>query len=394
MKQIKEFPANNIINKWLKAGFIDNNVFTETEIGTPQGGIISPLLANIALHGMEKELDISYKKFNTIRDGIVYENRGTRAVVRYADDFVILCSSKGEAENMYEKLNPYLAKRGIQLAEDKTKITHIENGFSFLGFNIRRYKVSTKKNGYKLLIKPSKESIKKAKKTISDTAKSLRGTNIRTFIAKLNPIIIGTANYWCSVVSKEIYNKSDYHLWKIQSKFLRGLHPKKSWKWIKRRYYKPDKLGQSKNKWILTDPITGNQLKKFSWTPIVRHELIKFNNSPFDKNLKGYFERRNIKQFERNNMALRQKLAKKQNYRCPLCGKSIIDGKEGLERHHKIPKVKGGNDAFRNQQLVHISCHIDHHKLHPAKGNLPTEIQLRAEKKWRAKGRMVSKISL
>lgn len=386
MEQIKEFPGNSIILKWLKAGFVDNKVFNETDKGTPQGGIISPLLANIALHGMEAELGITYRKLNKKRDGVVYDNISTKAVVRYADDFVAICSSKEEAENMYELLKPYLDKRGLELAEEKTKITHIDEGFNFLGFNIRRYKITTSKSGHKVLIKPSKESIKKAKKTLSDTAKFVRGNNIGMFIDKLNPIITGTANYWSTQVAKRIFNNMDFHLWNIQYKCLRRLHPLKNGKWIKKRYYKPDKTGQSKNNWILTDPISGNQLTLFSWKSIVRHEPIKFKSSPFDKNLKRYFDRRDIREFERDNVALRQKLAKKQNYKCPLCGYSIIDGKEGLERHHKIPKVKGGNDTIKNQQLVHISCHIDHHRLHPAKGTLPTETQLRAEKKWRVKG--------
>ncbi|KZL88914.1 group II intron reverse transcriptase/maturase [Clostridium magnum] len=386
MEQIKEFPANNIIKRWLKAGFVDNGVFNKTEFGTPQGGIISPLLANIALHGMEAELGITYKKLNKKRDGVVYENQGTKAVVRYADDFVVICSSKEEAESIYKRIRPYLDKRGLELAEDKTKITHIDEGFDFLGFNVRRYKITTSKSGYKVLIKPSKESIKRAKKTLSETAKSVRGNNVGVLIDKLNPIILGTANYWSTQVSSEVFSTMDNHIFKVQYKILKGLHPTKSWKWKKGKYYKPDRYGQSKNKWILTDTITGKQLTMFSWRPIVRHELIKFNNSPFDKSLKNYFKRRDIREFERDNVALRQKLAKKQNYKCPLCGYSIIDGREGLERHHKIPKIKGGNDTIKNQQLVHISCHIDHHRLHPAKGTLPTEVQLRAEKKWRVKG--------
>ncbi|KZL88895.1 group II intron reverse transcriptase/maturase [Clostridium magnum] len=386
LEQIKDFPACDIIKKWLKAGFVDNNVFNETEFGTPQGGIISPLLANIALHGMEAELGITYKVMNKKRDGLVHENRGTKAVVRYADDFVVICSSKNEAESIYELLQPYLDKRGLELAEDKTRITHIDEGFNFLGFNVKRYKVTTSKSGFKVLIKPSKESIKRARKTISETAKSLTGKNVDILIGKLNPIILGIANYWSTEVSSKVFGSLDKHLWDIQYKFLRRLHPTKGKKWIVKKYYKKDMYGQSKNKWILTGPISGKQLTRFSWRPIVRHELIKFNNSPFDKNLKEYFERRNIKEFERDNVALRQKLAKKQSYKCPLCGYSIIDGKEGLERHHKIPKIKGGNNTIKNQQLVHISCHIDHHRLHPAKGTLPTEAQLRAEKKWRVKG--------
>jgi RNA-directed DNA polymerase len=173
-------------------------------------------------------------------------------------------------------------------------------------------------------------------------------------IDTLNPIIIGIANYWSTVVSKEIYSAIDNHTWQIIYNFLRRLHPKKGWGWIKERYFKPDKTGQSENKWILTDPNVGNQLKKMSWTPIVRHVQIKYNYSPYDIRLKEYFAKRDIKEFDRNNVAYRQKLAKWQKYKCPICGQSITDFKEGLETHHKIPKYKGGSDEYKN--LQYMSC--------------------------------------
>lgn len=373
MEQIKGFPHSEIIEKWLKAGFIDNKVFNETEEGTPQGGIISPLLANIALHGMEEILGIKYNTVNR-KNEVTYENRTKYAMARYADDFVVMCENEQDARNLYETLKPYLEKRGLELAQEKTKITHITEGFDFLGFNIKRHKTQ---NGSKLIIKPSKDSIKSFKGKISDNTKMLYGKNIKTLINTLNPIIIGTANYWSSVVSKEVYTAMDNYVWTNVYRFLRRLHPKKSWNWIKDRYFKPDKTGQSKNKWILTDPITNNQLKKMAWTPIVRHPQIKHDYSPYNKELKEYFIKRDKKEFDKNNVAYRQKLAKKQDYKCPLCGMSITDFKEGLETHHKIPKVKGGSDEYKNLQLVHISCHIEHHKLFPVKEDLPDLAQLR-----------------
>ncbi|OON94207.1 MAG: hypothetical protein ATN31_04110 [Candidatus Epulonipiscioides saccharophilum] len=115
----------------------------------------------------------------------------------------------------------------------------------------------------------------------------------------------------------------------------------------------------------LTDLITENQLKKMAWTPIVRHSQIKHTHSPFNKELEEYFTKRNIKEFDKNNVAYRQKLAKKQRYTCSMCGKSITNYKEGLETHHKIPRDKGGTDEYKNLQLVHISCHIEYHRLFP-----------------------------
>ncbi|MGD6968998.1 group II intron reverse transcriptase/maturase [Rossellomorea vietnamensis] len=378
LEQIKGFPAFNIIAKWLKAGFVDNNVFHESEDGTPQGGIISPLLANIALHGLEDLLNIKYRK---VKRKIIstYENRGKFAVTKYADDFVIMCESKEDANSLYIRLKPYLETRGLELAWDKTKITHIDEGFDFLGFNIRRYKTQT---GSKTLTKPSKESIKNLKRKISDKARQLYGKNVQKLIGTLNPITVGTANYWSPTVAKKVFSAMDTHIWKVQYKFLRRLHPKKSWHWISNRYFKPDKTGQSKNNWILTDPITNNQFKKVSWIPIKRHTLIKYDYSPFNKNLKDYFEKRDIKEFDRNNVAYRQKLAKKRNYKCSLCDKSIADRVEGLEVHHKIPKIKGGSNEYKNLELVHISCHLEYHKVFPARNEIPNNAQLRSVKKY------------
>ncbi|MFB5563475.1 group II intron reverse transcriptase/maturase [Bacillus cereus] len=378
LQQIKGFPALDVVEKWLKAGFVNNNVFHTTENGTPQGGIISPLLANIALHGLEDLLDISYREVNR-KTKVTYENRSKFAVVKYADDFLILCESEEDANGMYKTLEPYLETRGLELAMDKTKVTHIEKGFDFLGFNIRKYKTH---NGSKVLIKPSKDSIKTAKRKLADKIRQLYGKNVQVLISTLNPIIIGTANYWSPSVAKEIFSEMDFHIWKIQYKFLRRLHPKKSWNWIKHRYYKLDKTGQSKNKWILTDPVTNNQLKRMAWTPIVRHVQIKHDYSPFNTELKEYFEKRDIKEFDKNNVAYRQKLAKKQKYKCPLCGHSITDGSEGLETHHKTPRVKGGTDEYKNLELVHISCHLEYHKVLPAKGDIPNDAQFRAVKKY------------
>jgi len=134
MDCLKGFPAKETIYKWLKAGYVDNNTFYNTESGTPQGGLVSPLLANIALHGMEEELGVKYH-LNRGNHTLV---RNSVGVVRYADDFIIVCKTKEEAINMYEKLKPYLDKRGLTLADDKTKITHISEGFDFLGFNLRQ----------------------------------------------------------------------------------------------------------------------------------------------------------------------------------------------------------------------------------------------------------------
>jgi RNA-directed DNA polymerase len=387
LKQIEGFPEADVIAKWLKAGFVDNNVFEETEDGTPQGGIISPLLANIALHGMEKTLGIKYTPCKRTR-GTTYENHSKYSLCRYADDFVVMCHTKEEAENVRVLLAKYLSERGLTLADDKTKITHVEEGFDFLGFNVRRYNVTIFKKGQqpqpgkKLLIKPSNDSVKTLRAKIKDEFARARGTNAQALIGRLNPIVQGTANYWKTQVAKEIFKDIDFYLWTKTKRWIIRLHPRKNWDWIKERYFKPDSAGQSRSKWILTDPVTGNQLRHMSWTEIKRHEMIKHTATPFDSTLTDYFRKRDIKEFDNNNVSSRQKLAKFQNYVCPICKRSITDFKEGLEIHHIVPKYHGGGDEYKNLNLAHISCHIEYHKAFPAKAEIPPKATVNAWLKW------------
>jgi RNA-directed DNA polymerase len=383
MERIKDFPAKDIILKWLKAGVVDNNVFNRTDTGTPQGGIISPLLANIALHGMEEEIGVNYRTSNKKRDGIIHEVFDTKALVRYADDFVIMCDTQEEAESMYEKLKPYLAKRGLELAAEKTRVVHISKGFDFLGFNIRSYFTrKTKPGKWKTFIKPSKKGIAKSVDKIKEVFKECKGTNVKTLIFKLNPVIRGYANYWSTVVSKKTFSYMDNYIWSKTKKFLKQLHPKKSWTWIKKRYFKPDNYGQSGDNWLLTSVDGKTQITKMAWKPISRHVMVKYKNSPFDPELEEYYLQRSIKVFERESIGSRQKMAKNQNYNCPLCGTSIVDGNEGLEIHHKTPKYLGGTDEYKNLWLVHISCHIEHHKWFPAKGRVPTVKEMLEHKRF------------
>jgi RNA-directed DNA polymerase len=279
MKQIEDFPEKEMIERWLKAGYVDNNVFNRTEKGSGQGSVISPLLANIALHGMEEQLGIKYKTF-TRGDGYQCAYNRTRyAMTRYADE-------------IYDKLKPYLEIRGIELEPSKTRVVEITEGFDFLSFNIKIYKTST---GEKLLIKPSKEAVKKSMRQISDKVHELNGHKVGKVINILNPIIIGKANYWRPMVSKETFSKMDFHLYKVNRRFLERLHPKKPAKWINDRYYKSDLTGKSKNKWTPTDPIENKQLKRMMQTPIIRHTMIKHTASPYDVTLGEYFKMRDKK---------------------------------------------------------------------------------------------------
>jgi RNA-directed DNA polymerase len=356
MDCLKGFPAKETIYKWLKAGYVDNNSSYNTESGTPQGGLVSPLLANIALHGMEEELGVKYH----LDRGNHTLCRNSVGVVKYADDFIVVCKTKEEAINMYEKLKPYLDKRGLALAEDKTKVTHISEGFDFLGFNLRQYKTN---NGMRLLIKPSKASIKKARETIKNVFIQLRGKPVGDLIQKLNPIIRGIGNYWSTQVAKRMFGNLDHYTWIKIRKHLKHLHPKKSFKWIYKQYFKADYTGVSKDKWILTNPHDNKtQLFKMSWIPIIRHSVVKFRNSSDDASLKEYFEKRDKKDFIRDNVLSRRKLAKSSNYKCRVCKQSLV-GEEPLKINQIVPCKLGGNETYDNLELLHQSCRKNHETL-------------------------------
>ncbi|MCX2829904.1 group II intron reverse transcriptase/maturase [Bacillus pseudomycoides] len=361
LEKTDKFPAKRIIKRWLQSGYIDNQAFHPTTVGSPQGGIISPLLANIALHGMEKELGISYSRSNTKRQGITYHTniKCTKAMIRYADDFIVACQTKEEAESLYQELTPYLERRGITLATDKTHVTHITEGFRFLGFHIKQYKQD--KN--KLLIKPSKESIQKAKKKMKTTFQKLKGKPVQTLLAELNPIIRGYAYYWMHVVSKRVFSSMDYFIWGNIVRHVKRLHPKKSWKWIMKRYFRKPHHG-GHDKWVLTCPKTKYQIFKMIWTPIIRHIGVKYKNSPDNPELTHYFIKRDRIDFDNNNTLARIKIAKKQKYICPICEEALQNG-EALEVHHKVPKAYGGTNEYSNLQLLHIPCHIQYHQKHP-----------------------------
>lgn len=375
LEKIKEFPRKELIKRWLQCGYVENGVYHETEVGSGQGSLISPLLANIALTGMEEQLGIRYKTARCWNRNPSHTNISRYSLVFYADDFVIMCEKKEEAIGVYEKIKPYLQERGLELSEEKTKVSHIQDGFDFLGFTIRRFKCQ---QGNKLLVRPSKESINKTRRQLSEEVKKLYGSNVEAVVKKLNPIITGKANYWKPMNAKKTFTDIDQHIWNITYRFLKRLHPKKGWrKWISKRYFKEDRTGQSKNKWILTSPTTGSQLKKMSWTGIKRHELVAYKNSPYDNSLKEYYKARKRKLFERETIESRQKLAKMQKYRCPLCGESMLDVEEKLSIKHKIPTNHGGKEEYKNLQLVHQTCKQIYYKNLPKKGKLPEEKEKR-----------------
>lgn len=354
LKAIGEVPGRELIKQWLKAGYMEQGVFHETDSGTPQGGVVSPLLANIALHGMEEAIGVKYDSRG--------QSIGKRAIVRYADDFAAFCESKEDAEEVIEILKSWLQQRGLELSAQKTKIVHLSEGFDFLGFNIRHYRAEkTSKTGWKLLIKPSKESVSKIRNKLRKEWLSLRGSNVLAIIKRLNPIIRGWANYFRSGVSCEIFHSLDRWMFHRAVRYVKHTHPKKPRYWRQSRYWGRLNLERS-DRWVFGDKTTGMHLLKFSWFRIERHILVKGRSSPDDPNLKSYWQDRE-KAKSKSLTPSKQKIAQNQGCICPKCGESLFNGEE-LHVHHIEPKQQGGSNSYKNLRFLHFYCH---QQIHAAK---------------------------
>ncbi len=369
LKKLRGYPGKELIVKWLKAGFVDKNTYYKTNSGTPQGGIISPLLANIALDGLEKALGITYHRNNS-RPGSFWQiNRNAIGLfVRYADDFVVLTDSEEKANIIKTKLKEELSEMGLELSEEKTRITHLNEGFDFLGWNFRRYDTTTRSKGKITLIKPSKESIQSFKNTLKEKFIELKGENQESVITKLNPIIRGWANYHKSAASKETFSKLDNYIFGKLVKWAKRTHSGKSWEWISKRYWGNLCPGRNDN-WVFgyttkdkDEKYSAYYLEKLAWTKIQRHTLVSYKNSPDDPSLKEYWENRRITN-EKNRVAQslskgKNKIAQSTDYQCRWCGQDILfEGTENIHKHHIVPRRQGGGNSNSNLMYLHAECH-------------------------------------
>jgi RNA-directed DNA polymerase len=348
LRTIGKVPGQELIKQWLKAGVLEDGICHDTPQGTPQGGVISPLLLNIALHGLEAALGVTHDAGGRIV--------GKRAVVRYADDFVVFCASQEDASRVVEQILPaWLGERGLSLSAEKTRIVHLRQGFDFLGFNVRHYAAPrTSKSGYKLLIKPSKQSVAELRRKLREAWLRLRGQNVPAVLGRLNPLIRGWANYFRTAVSSALFHKLDRWMHHRTVRYLKYTHPHKPYSWCLHRYW--GKLNpKSNDAWVFGDKRTGRYLLKFSWFRIDRHVLVRGTASPDDPALQEYWWARrkvNIRHLTTSD----RKLAEAQDWLCRVCGMALMNG-EALERHHVEPKGQGGSDAYGNRELVHVYCH-------------------------------------
>jgi RNA-directed DNA polymerase len=344
LNMISNFPKRSLLQGWLKAGFIFEGKFNQTKMGTPQGGVISPLIANVGLHGLETYIKSTNPKLG---------------VVRYADDFIVTARDKGSLEIAQIQIQQWLLERGLELSAEKTLITSMEEGFNFLGFNHRHY------NG-KLLIKPSKRKVLDFCKRLGKEIKALNGAKQEDVIAKLNPILRGFANYYKGVVSKETFSYISYRVWQYLWRWGKRRHPNKNTRWVRKAYFKTVKG----NKWTFacnTSERCGMVDRIYSLypiadTPIERHVKVKGNASPDDPSLKEYWEKRNQK-LGKSYWAKGSKnylIAQNQKWKCPICGEPILNGEE-IETHHIVPVAQGGLDDLNNLQHLHTPCHKQVH---------------------------------
>ena len=284
----------------------------------------------------------------------------SRAVVRYADDFVAFCATREEAEQTIADLNTWLAARGLALSEEKTRIVHIKEGFDFLGFNIRQYNVPETRSGAKLFIKPSKTSVKRLHARLRQEWRALAGANAATVIKRLAPIITGWANYYKSAVSAKVFHGLDHFMTYRTLRYTKRRHPKKSAHWRFERYF-GRRNPRRNDRWVFGDGESGKYLPKFSWTKIERHVMVKGDASPDDASLTTYWQRRTRKMGKAHLEPKYHWLAYRQDYRCPVCGELLANG-EAIERHHLIlDKTEPARDDPCNMRLVHLFCHDQIH---------------------------------
>jgi RNA-directed DNA polymerase len=349
---IANVPTDKVVlRKWLKAGVINKGQLQATDAGTPQGGIISPTLANMVLDGLESQL----KQYL----GVTRAKKLKVNVVRYADDFVITGNSPEILENEIKPwVEQFLAERGLRLSPEKTQIVHIDQGFDFLGWNFRKY-------SGKLLIKPSKKNVKafygKVKEVI-DTRKTARQEDL---IRLLNPILRGWALYHQPVVAKQAYSRMDSKVFLKLWRWAKRRHPNKSLEWIRKRYFRA--VGD--RNWMFATTVldeggTKREIALYSLasTPIERHKKVSGDYNPFDLSMEEMGEKLRMERMLKKLKYRKQvtSLFQSQKGLCLLCNQPITK-ETGWHDHHVIYRSQGGGDSLGNRVLLHPICHQQLH---------------------------------
>lgn len=336
----------NLVRGWLKAGIFEDGEVFPSETGTPQGGVISPLLANIALHGMEQEL------------AAATPGREKPALIRYADDLVVLHPDLAVIQQAQVFLEGWLATIGLNLKPDKSRITHTRYeyggnvGFDFLGFTIRQFPAAKyhSRRGFKTIIKPSQEAQKRHLRKMAEVIHTHRGSHQTALLAALNPKIRGWAGYYRTCAAKKVFDRMDSQLyWKLH-RWARWRHPRKSGHWRQERYWRRKRERLDFSDGTIT-------LVKCADTPIQRHVKVRGDKSPFDGDWVYWAPRLGRDPSRPQRVVL---LLKRQRGRCQHCGLRFM-ADELMEVHHLDGNRR--NNALVNLALLHGHCHDEvHHR--------------------------------
>ena len=360
LEKLQIYPQlRHLIKGWLKAGVLEGVDFTPTEAGTPQGGPLSPLLANIALHGMEK-----------VASSVCSKKKGQPILIRYADNFVILHADKEILERATKVVTEHLKDMGLWLNPKKTRVTHTlipydgNVGFDFLGFSVRQHtvgKTHTGKNtqgkplGFKTLITPSREAIRRHTLTLKQLVRKRRSVPQRAVISAINPVIRGWTNYYKWVVCSKAFHACDHNTFRQLVRWEQARHPRKCKRWLKHKYsisiegylrfgtYVKDKEENPKAVYV----------RYHTETPSQDYAKVRGTASPYDGNHIYWSQR--LKQHPLMKSE-RAKLLALQKGQCPRCRLYFQDG-DILETDHIIPTALGGKNDISNKWVYHRHCH-------------------------------------
>jgi len=354
-----------ILRQWLQAGFIEKHVWYPTDAGTPQGGTISPVLMNLTLDGLQTCLQTRFRRTKTSNSMV--------NMVRWADDFIITGSSKALLEHEVKPLvESFLRERGLTLSPEKTRITHIDEGFDFLGQHLRKYRGT-------YLAQPAKKNVKAFLDKVRAIIKSNKQATAGHLILRLNPVIRGWAQYHRHSSSKRTFDKVDSAIFEALWRWAKRRHPNKRPSWVKRKYF----CSMGKRHWVFHGDVVGAKgepksynLFKASKMPIKRYTKLKADANPYDPSWEEYFEHRLGVKMEANLRGRRQLLHlwKAQDGLCVVCRQKITT-LSGWHNHHIVWRSHGGSDGSDNRVLLHPNCHRQVHshgltvvKPRPAKG--------------------------
>jgi RNA-directed DNA polymerase len=339
-----------VLRKWLQAGFLEKQVWFATKEGTPQGGIISPVLANLALDGLQTALA---ERFSA-RDGCKVN------LVRYADDFIITGASKVLLEN---EVKPFVAhflkERGLELSHEKTRITHITDGFDFLGQTVRRFS-----NG-KVIIKPSRRSIKTFLAKIRETIKKAGSWTAGDLIRRLNQQIKGWTMYHRFACSKKTFTYVDARIFRMVWRWCQRRHRKKTTEWLKKKYFPA--VGHKD--WVFTGTVHDSdgkgwpiQLMRAAKVRVMRWTKIRSTVNPYDPEWELYLEERLSWKYTLTlgKMLRVQYLWLRQQGRCLGC-QQWLDPEGDWHIHHRVWRCHGGRNTCDNLELLHANCHRQIH---------------------------------